>query len=161
MNELVIKSASIEDLDILMEWRLEVLKDVFSIPPHMDMSALERTNREYYQHAFSHHEHIACLGWLDDEIVGCGGVCLYREMPSPDNASGKCAYLMNIYVRPKFRHLGIGRNIVHWLVKQVQKLGITKIYLETSASGQNMYRAIGFIDMQDMMILNNKANRYE
>ncbi len=29
---------------------------------------------------------------------------IIEELPSPDNPSGKCAYLMNIYVREAFRN---------------------------------------------------------
>ena len=52
---------------------------------------------------------LACFAYVGNEIVGCGGICLYQEMPSPDNPSGGCAYLMNIYTRPEFRGQGVGK----------------------------------------------------
>ena len=74
-------------------------------------------------------------------------------MPSPDNPSGRCAYLMNIYVRPRFRRRGIGAAIVRRLVAEARNRGIEKTYLETSGSGRNLYRSLGFAEMPDMMIL--------
>lgn len=157
MKQFEIMKASIEDLDSLVYWRMEVLKDVFSISPKNDMSELERYNREYYKHEIPLEGHIACFVLSDRKKIGCGGICIYDELPSPDNPSGKCAYLMNIYVRPEFRHNGVGRSIIYWLIEQAQKKEITKIYLETSTNGRNMYQNIGFENMQDMMIYKKRT----
>ena len=72
-------------------------------------------------------------------------------MPSPDNPTGKCAYLMNIYTKPQFRKRGVGEAIIKWLVAQAIMRGIPKIYLETSKAGKQLYTKLGFIPMQDMM----------
>lgn len=99
-----IKRADVTDLDELMRWREVVLREVFSIPKEKNMDDLLTANREYYHTALKREEHLACFAYADEyadaEPVGCGGICLYQEMPSPDNPSGKCAYLMNIYTVP-------------------------------------------------------------
>ena len=148
-----IRRASIEDMDLLMQWRMEVLREVFSLSPNDSMEELVQENRAYYQTALPTEEHIACFAYDDYEIVGCGGICIYREMPSPDNPKGGCAYLMNIYTKPEFRNQGIGREIVNWLVQQAKQKGVTKIYLETSEIGKFLYKDMGFIDMCGYMQL--------
>lgn len=85
---------------------MEVLHEVFSIPSERSVTELESENRRYYQTELPQGGHIACFAYVGEEIVGCGGICLYHEMPSPDNLNGKCAYLMNIYTRPQFRGHG-------------------------------------------------------
>ncbi len=87
------------------------------------------------------------------DIHSCGGLCLYDEMPSPDNPTGRCAYLMNIYVRPEYQGHGYGKRIVRWLVGVALSRGIKKIYLETSEAGRLLYSFLGFSDMKDMMHL--------
>lgn len=149
--EIAIRKATLEDIDLLMEWRMEVLHEVFSIPPLQNTDELEQENRAYYQRALAQEEHIACFAYMEDNIVGCGGICLYQEMPSPDNPTGKCAYLMNIYTKPQFRKRGVGEAIIKWLVAQAIMRGIPKIYLETSKAGKQLYTKLGFIPMQDMM----------
>lgn len=151
--EIAIRKATLEDIDLLMEWRMEVLHEVFAIPPLQNTDELEQENRAYYQRALEQGEHIACFACMEDNIVGCGGICLYQEMPSPDNPTGKCAYLMNIYTKPQFRKRGVGEAIIKWLVAQATKCGISKIYLETSEAGKRLYTKFGFIPMQDMMKL--------
>ena len=145
-----IREIDISELDTLILWRMEVLREVFADSKNVDWQALEADNREYYNREIPSGGHIACL--VTPEI-GCGGLCIYDEMPSPDNPSGRCAYLMNIYVRPEYRGKGYGKDIVTWLIHQARALDITKIYLESSACAKPMYRQLGFGDMQDYMKL--------
>jgi ribosomal protein S18 acetylase RimI-like enzyme len=148
-----IRQADIRDLDLLVQWRVEVLHEVFTIPADQDVKELEEENRRYYQEAIPNGSHIACFAVADGEIVGCGGMCLYQEMPSPDNPNGQCAYIMNIYARPQVRRRGVGKTIVSWLIDQAKSRNIPKIYLETSEDGRPLYRKLGFVDLPDMMKL--------
>lgn len=151
--DILIRQASIMELEKLMEWRMEVLHDVFAIPENENTQDLYMANREYYQKSLQSGEHIAIFAEMDGVTIGCGGLCLYREMPSPDNPDGRCAYLMNIYTRKIYRGNGVGNTIVRWLVNYAKEQGITKIYLETSECGRALYEHIGFRDMQDYMKL--------
>ncbi len=153
MNGISIVKATLSELDELMAWRMEVLHEVFGIPADADTSALEQANREYYRYALSRGEHIACFARYDGQRVGCGGICLQQEMPSPDNPTGRCAYLMNIYTRSPYRRLHIGTTLVGWLVEQAKRQGAGKIYLETSGAGRAMYRRLRFEEMKGMMKL--------
>ena len=149
--DIEIQRGTLDDLGLLMEWRMRVLHEVFSIPPDDAMTELERENRAYYQAALPTERHIACFANVDSQIVGCGGVCIYQEMPSPDNPSGRYAYLMNIYTLPVFRGQGVGGAVVRWLIGQAEQRGITKIYLETSESGRPLYQKLSFTDMGGYM----------
>lgn len=151
--DIKIRKAEITDIDLLMKWRMTVLHEVFSIPQEQPIKDLERENRSYYEAMLPTGGHIACFANLNGEIVGCGGICIYQEMPSPDNHSGQCAYLMNVYTCPEFRGYGIGETVVRWLVGQAVQRNITKIYLETSKPGRKLYEKAGFLDMSDMMKL--------
>lgn len=146
-----IRKAEISDLDLLLKWRMTVLREVFSIPADYPTEDLEQENRQYYQVAIPAGTHIACFAYAGNQIVGCGGVCIYQEMPSPDNTTGNCAYLMNIYTYPKVRKQGVGEAIVNWLVNQAIQRNISKIYLETSEAGKKLYEKIGFGPMLDML----------
>lgn len=148
-----IRKATLEDMDLLLQWRMEVLHEVFSLKKDHSLDVLKEINRCYYENELLSGGHIACFACISNETVGCGGICLYHEMPSPDNPSGKCAYLMNIYTHPQFRKQGVGKAIVKWLTEQARQQGISKIYLETSEAGRCLYQKMGFTPMQDMMKL--------
>jgi len=148
-----IQEADRKDLEKLVTWRMEVLHEVFPASEYSFPEDLEAENRAYYKEALPAGRHIACFADIDGETVGCGGLCLHQEMPSPDNPTGQCAYLMNIYCRSAYRNQGVGKAIVQWLIDQAKERQITKIYLETSEDGRKLYKKLGFSDMKDMMIL--------
>lgn len=153
MSNIAVRQATLADLDMLLKWRMEVLQCVFSLPVDADTTELRQANEAYYRQHLPTEGHIACFALADGETVGCGGLCLYDEMPSPDNPSGRCAYLMNIYVKQEYRGRGVAKRIVRWIVGQALQRGISKIYLETSEAGRILYEVLGFSDMKDMMCL--------
>ena len=148
-----IRRATLDDLDLLMEWRMEVLHEVFDVPAEDPITELTAENRAYYERELEREGHIACFALADGEVIGCGGICLYHEMPSPDNPNGGCAYLMNIYTRPAFRGRGVAKETCRWLIAEAQARGYRKVFLETSESGRALYASLGFTDMEDYMKL--------
>lgn len=159
MRGIEIKRLSIDDLPLLAEWRMEVLRHVFGdrhLAPD-EWQELKEANIRYFRSALPTGNHVAIIARRDGEAIGCGAMCIHHEMPSPDNISGKCAYLMNIYVREEARGNGVGRQIVEWLTRHASQRGITKTYLETTPAGRHLYETTGFTDMEEMMIHDNNA----
>lgn len=153
--KITIRQVSDCEIPVLMQWRMEVLHDVFDIPEHELMDSLYKENERYYKATIKRGLHVACFALVNNKIAGCGGMCLYHEMPSPDNPNGKCAYLMNIYTRPAYRGCGIGKKVVEWLICEAQKRNIAKIYLEASEAGRPLYEKLGFVNMHGYMKLEN------
>lgn len=96
---------TVADLPTLMRWRREVIEHVFGEVPS---DALMEANRRYYATHIADGSHIAVVAHTDGEDAGCGAICFTEELPSPDNPSGRCAYLMNIYVRRHRHHFRTG-----------------------------------------------------
>ena len=136
------------DLPLLLKWRKEVIENVFGETPSV---ALMASNEDYYSRHIADGTHIAVVALAGEEEAGCGSLCLTEELPSPDNPTGKCGYLMNIYVRKPFREKGIAHYIVRGLIEEAKKRKCGKIYLETTAEGRPVYESLGFHDLPDMM----------
>lgn len=152
---LLVKRAECEDLDLLMEWRMRVLAEVFGVEENEDRSIIRENNEKYYRKHLTDDTHTACFAFDAEsgKVIGCGGICYQEEMPSPDNPGGTNGYLMNIYTLPELRGEGIGREIVEFLIEDAKKRGTGKIYLESSAVAKNLYHELGFSDMHDYMKL--------
>lgn len=150
---IAVREVGVEDISLLIEWRERVLREVFRIPADRDISELMESNRGYYQEEIPKGGHVACVAYDGDEAVGCGGVCIQREMPSPDNPSGVCGYLMNIYTLPSRRGRGVGSAVVSHLIDVARERGALKIYLEATDEGRELYLDEGFGDMRGMMKL--------
>lgn len=131
-----------------MHWREEVIAHVFGEQPD---AALLAANRDYYLRTMASGEHLALVAEVDGCECGCGAICLGEELPSPDNPSGRTAYLMNIYVREPYRNHGIAHALVKRLIEEAQGRRCGKIYLESTPEGKPVYFSIGFRDMPDMM----------
>lgn len=120
----------------LMAWRGEVIRNVFGEKPSQ---RLLKQNLDYYRRHIATGTHYALIASADGEDCGCGAFCLTEELPSPDNPSGNCAYLMNIYVRDAWRKHGVAHKIVEALIGEAKRRKCDKIYLETTAEGRPVY----------------------
>ena len=157
--EIIIKEANLDDLNELMKWRMKVLDTVFGINSLEEYRILFDQNEKYYKEAIPTGHHIAVFAEVNGKKVGCGGMCLFDEMPSPDNLTGTCAYLMNIYTPEKYRDHGVARHVVKYLVSKALNMGIGKIYLETTEEARNLYQSLGFKELNDYLILGETNER--
>lgn len=148
----MIEIETITDIPSLLEWRKEVIENVFGIQPDANLMA---ANRDYYEKHVADGTHIAIVARYNGDDAGCGAICLTDELPSPDNMTGHCAYVMNIYVRSEFREHGIAHAIVSRLIEEARNRNCGKIYLETTDEGRPVYTSLGFTDFPDIMKLHN------
>ena len=145
--------ASLDDLNFLVESRVEVLRAANELSADTDMSEVERTSREYYQHALADGTHTAYLVYDGDAFVGAGGVSYYQVMPTYHGPSGWKAYIMNMYVKPEYRRQGIALKTLDLLVKDAKAKGVDAITLEATRMGRPLYEAYGFVPMESEMEL--------
>ena len=147
------KKATLEDLDFLVESRVEVLRAANELSADTDMSVVEGTSREYYSHALADGTHTAYLVYNGDEFVGAGGVSYYQVMPTYHGPSGWKAYIMNMYVKPEYRRQGIALKTLDLLVQDAKEKGVDAITLEATRMGRPLYEAYGFVPMENEMEL--------
>ena len=145
--ELDYHKATLEDLDLLVRTRIQVLLAANQLPEDTDMTAVETASRDYYRAALADGSHAAWLVFDGDTWIGAGGVSFYRVMPTYHNPSGWKAYLMNIYTHPDYRRRGIARHMVDLLVGEARERGVTAISLEATAMGMPLYESYGFVHM--------------
>lgn len=143
-----ISLSQVRAIPTLMRWRAEVILNVFGVKPSPRLLV---ANRQYYRQHIADNSHLAFVVKYGENEAGCGAACFYDELPSPDNLSGKCAYIMNIYVREPFRNLGIAHAIVKRLIAEAKARNCGKIYLETTEAAKSIYESLGFSAMEGMM----------
>lgn len=150
---LTYKKATIEDIDILTETRIEVLRAANKLTRDTDMSEVKKQSYHYYKKALCDGTHIAYLIFDDSQFVGTGGVSFFQVMPTYHNPSGKKAYIMNMYTKPEYRRKGIAYKTLDMLIRDSKSKGITAISLEATAMGRPLYEKYGFVKMNDEMEL--------
>ena len=147
------KKATIADLEILTETRIEVLRAANKLGDDVDMCEVKKQTLEYYKNALKEESHSAYLVFDADTFVGAGAVSYFQVMPTFHNPTGKKAYIMNMYTKPSYRRLGIAFKILDLLVTEAKVKGITAISLEATQMGKPLYTKYGFVKMNDEMEL--------
>lgn len=147
------KKATLNDLEILVQTRIEVLRAANKLPTDTDMTEVEKQSFAYYKKALADQSHIAYLVYDDDKIIGTGGVSFFEVMPTYHNPTGKKAYIMNMYTKPEYRRQGIAYQTLDMLVRDSKALGISAISLEATDMGRPLYEKYGFVKMENEMEL--------
>ena len=155
MMDLIYRKATIDDLEILTETRIEVLRAANQLSDDVDMSEVKRNSFEYYQEALKSEKHVAYLVFDEEMFVGAGGISYFQVMPTYHNPAGRKAYIMNMYTKPDYRRRGIAFRTLDLLVADARAKGITAISLEATDMGRLLYAKYGFIKMNDEMELPN------
>lgn len=145
--------ASLEDLELLVRSRTEVLRAANGLDESVDMTEVESRSREYYQEALGNDLHTAYLVFDGSEMIGAGGISYYTVMPTYHNPTGKKGYIMNMYTRPEYRRRGIATKTLGLLVQDAIARGITAISLEATEMGRLLYQKYGFVPMTSEMEL--------
>ncbi len=150
---LIHRKATIDDLEILVETRIEVLRAVNHLGADVDMSEVKKQSFEYYRSALENETHSAYLVFDEEQFVGAGGISYFQVMPSYHNPTGKKAYIMNMYTKPEYRRQGIASKTLDLLVSDAKAKGISVILLEATDMGRPVYEKYGFVSMNDEMRL--------
>lgn len=155
---LEIKDVGMESIDLIIKLRMKLIKNnVFNSEEQnfesKDFDQMYENTKEYYIKNLDSGKHIMCLAVCDGVVAACGGACVYNEIPSWTNLSGKCGYIMNIYTKPEYRRKGIATAIVKHLIHRLKTLDVQKIYLRATKMGKSVYEKIGFSEIKNYMKL--------
>lgn len=151
--DLIYRKADIEDLDFLVNTRIDVLRAANKLEASVLMAEVKEQSYDYYKKALADGSHIAYLVFDGSIWAGAGGISFFRVMPTYHNPSGRKAYIMNMYTHPDYRRRGIAYRTLDLLVSAAKEKGITAISLEATPMGLPLYQKYGFIQMKDEMEL--------
>ena len=145
--------ATADDIGLLTETRVTVLRAANKLPDDTDMSEVRSESRRYYEKALADGTHTAYLVFDGDKVIGTGGISYYTVMPTYHNKTGEKAYVMNMYTDPVYRRQGIAIKTLRLLVGDSTDRGVTDIGLEATDMGRPLYERFGFVDAGAEMLL--------
>lgn len=145
--------ATKDDINLLMQIRLEMLKVVNDLKPDYQFSLDFIDKSKAY---FENGEQTTVLAYAGDTVIGCATICYINIMPTFDHPTGNRAHLMNVYTNTRYRRQGIACHMVNMLIEEAKERGATEISLDTTQSGRALYRKCGFVDSEECMVLNLK-----
>ncbi len=96
-----------------------------------------------------------CIAWIAEnngEPVGSGGLSLLSTVPVPEDPSVTIGFIHSIYVQPSMRRQGIASALIDRLLAHCRKIGITRVQLNASDAGKDVYVNKAFRPLDQVMI---------
>lgn len=145
-----IKIATKEDIESLMNIRLEMLKVVNNLPEDYEYSdEIINESRNYFLSG----NQMTVLASNGDDVIGCASMSFFRIMPTFSHPTGKRAHLMNVYTRHDYRRQGIAQKMIELLMEKTWEKGATEISLDATSLGRPLYEKLGFTDSTECMVI--------
>ena len=148
-----IRKANVNDIETLMDIRLEMLRVVNNLSADAVFDkVLVDCSREYFLHG----DQTTVLAIDGGKAIGCASISYINIMPTFDHPTGKRAHLMNVYTNKEYRRQGIGKKMVELLIDEAKSKGCTEISLDATEQGRFLYEQLGFTANDSGMVLGLK-----
>lgn len=101
--------------------------------------------REYYMRHMADGTFISWLAWDGENIIGTSGMSFVEKPPYFGCPSGKMGLLSSMYTNPKYRRMGIARELLSRVVNDAREYGCGTIQITASDMGVKLYADFGFV----------------
>lgn len=145
-----IRRGTLNDIDSLVDLRLDLLKAVGNINDNTDIKELRKSSIDYFERKIDN----GFLFWVaenDERIIGISGLVFMERPPVSGNLTGLVGYIMNIYVVPEYRHNGIATGILKEMLLYLKETGVKHVFLHATDDGRKVYEKLGFKAKQSEM----------
>lgn len=101
--------------------------------------------REYYMRHMADGTFVSWLAWDGENIIGTSGRSFVEKPPYFGCPSGKMGLLSSMYTNPKYRRMGIARELLSRVVNDAREYGCGTIQITASDMGVKLYADFGFV----------------
>jgi ribosomal protein S18 acetylase RimI-like enzyme len=139
------------DIDLLLEMRLEFVKDIH---PEYDKKKIEELSIGSYQYIKKHIEkdmYIGFFGEVNNQIACSTSLLIYNYPPLFSAIYRKIGHVLNFYTRPQYRNKGYGNGLMEYVKQQAKNYDTYKLDLTATKTGYPLYKKCGFVDSERIM----------
>ncbi|MBU3176767.1 GNAT family N-acetyltransferase [Clostridium estertheticum] len=147
----LIRMATIDDIDSLVKLRILLLKEANKNIENYDWNKYSEVLKKFYYGSLQNRKTIAFLAVIDGDVVAISMICLYNITPSLYNLDGKMALLTDMYTTLQYRNKGYGMSLLNDIMEYVKNMGYGKVSLNATESGRKLYEKYGFKDVKGKM----------
>ena len=139
------RQATLNDINILINSRVEFMKDYWGEQDEQTISTLEKELEMFFKETIPNQAYISVLAFDGETWVGVGGMSIQCRPGSFRLPNGKSGYIMNMYTIPAYRRRGIALSVLDKLVEIGRQSGIKLFDLNATEEGEPVYIKYGFI----------------
>lgn len=147
MDTVRIRKATLADLPLLLRYRramAEEMDGADELAVKRMIAALEPYLRDAIPEDRWH-------SWVA-EPGGCGSVEIVSWVPGRLDPTPRRAWIHSLYVEPRFRRRGIGRQLTQTIIAWCRERRFEWIYLHASDQGRPLYESLGFVSSSEMRL---------
>ena len=101
--------------------------------------------KDYYTRHMADGTFVSWLAFDGDDIIGTSGMSFVEKPPYFGCPSGKMGLLSSMYTNPKYRRMGIARELLSRVVNDAREYGCGTIQITASDMGVKLYADFGFV----------------
>ena len=120
-----------------------------------DLGIVESTTRKYLEEEWDTNDPEVILKQVDSKIVGGCAIAFYSVLPDNRNRSGRCGYILNMFIEPEYRGKGYATELIQHIIEMSRARGVFKLSLHDTEMSRRIYERNGFSKSQ------NYYQRYE
>ena len=139
-----------KNVEEFIKLRMELFKELGEIKEKDNIEELIWETKQYYlQHI---KKDLYC--WfieIEEKIVAVASMCTFCRIPYYENPVGVEGYILNVYTSLNSRKKGLATKLVKEIIEFSKNNSIKRLWLNSSESGKNIYRSLGFIEKDNEM----------
>lgn len=145
-----IRRAVGNDIDLLVENRLEFVCSIRSIP---NLDEFKIHTRIYLQEHMEDDSFLYYIAIEEGIIIASCLLCIYETVPIPSCLNGKSGLLLNVYTLKEHRRKGLSFALLTKMIEEAKQIGVGKILLTYTDDGYRLYQKLGFEKLEKEMVL--------
>lgn len=140
-----VEKAETEDIDALVELRLDYLAEDNGYIDENDAGKIREALPDYYRKHLNK-DLFAYVIREEKTIAACAFLLVIEKPMSPAFINGKTGTVLNVFTREFCRRKGYARKIMDKLIADAKDMGLVVIDLKSTEDGYSLYRSVGFQD---------------
>ncbi|WHH60220.1 GNAT family N-acetyltransferase [Petroclostridium sp. X23] len=140
-----IRKATINDMDILIQLRLDYLLTDKGNLEEGELKAIRSQLVTYFTKHINN-DFIAIFAEIDNHIVSTAFLAIAEKPANPSFITGKTGTLLNVFTYRDYRRRGCATKVISQVIEEAKQLGVSLIELSATPDGEPLYKKFGFVE---------------
>jgi len=142
--EVVLRKASIDDIELLIRLRIDYLTEDKGKPSKDEETAIKTQLKKYFSKHIPNNTFIGVLAEMDGKIVSTAYLAVAEKPANQVFITGVTGTMLNVLTYPEYRRKGIATKVLDKLIEEAKAVGVSHIDLSATDDGKYLYEKIGF-----------------
>jgi GNAT superfamily N-acetyltransferase len=151
-TEVAIRKVNPADISEIIQQRQRMYQDM-DCKDTEALRAMASVSESYLRNALDDHSFHGWLAVLGERVTGGGGIIVSPWLSHPYDLECRRATILNVYVYPEFRRIGIAGELMKTMIQWCREDGLAAVYLHASKSGKPLYERLGFESSNEMRLM--------